>query len=1080
MNAHLLKAVFPVVLLQLAAAPPPESCGWNASPNAALTLSVVDAETRLALGCAAPFHRTPNQVANARLVPVENSPVLIACWEETPASGTPQSYYAISLDGQTMATVRATSYALKLRQQEFDPVVRAPALPVELVADASGHIYIVQFVAQPLPEFRTAIEARGGTIYKFLPNHAYVVKMTPEVRDSVAALPFVRWVGPYHPAYRMEASLREQSRSAGLPAERFNIQVFEAGDDQKNAVAQRIEALGGVVDVRNAGKYLLRATLTPSQAVTVAHWDEVAFIDHWAPVELAMDKFRLIGGVDYVEQVAGFDGAGVRGEVLDVGFNYQHVDFASRPLIQHTSSPGHFHGACCSGIIFGDGTGDPAARGICPAGQGITADWYVYESGSRYDYTAELLNEPYYAVFQSSSCGTDRTLEYTTISAEVDTIIFDLDIVHLQAQANAGSALSMAEAWAKNIISCGGVQHYDTLDLADDQWDHYASTGPALDGRIKPDMCFWVDFIHTVDYPGATAYTDEFGGTSGATPAIAGHVGLFFQMWSQGVFGNEFDPNGSVFDNRCHSSTAKAFLINTGNQYPFQGKSHDLTRVHQGWGLPSVQNMWDLRDQVYFVDETVVLRPFERYTVPLWVRPDQPALRCTLTYADPAALPSSSQHRINDLSLRVISPTGTVYWGNNGLLEGNWSVPDGEANTIDTVENVFVPHPEPGFWTVQVIAGEINEDGHVETPELDVDFALVVTGVAREPLGISLPEGVPAYIAPGEPTSIIVHIGEGMETYVPGSGLLHYSFDGGDFQTRPLNDLGSGLYEAVLPPAVCSASPRFYFSARGSSGTTVYNPLNAPDATYTADVGVLIIAFEDDFEQDRGWTVWNDPSLTGGAWERGAPVVSGVTGDPPRADYDGSGQCYLTQNRAGNSDVDGGPTCLTSPPIDLTGLPDPVLEFARWWANDDQDGDPYDVEASSDDGATWVLLRRIQNVQPEWVREAIHLADFIPLTNQVRLRFSVRDTPNNSIDEGGLDAVLVSAFNCTDVIVLGDVNCDGSINVFDIDPFVLALVDPAAYATAHPGCRIDNADCNGDGDVNVFDIDPFVSLLVGG
>jgi hypothetical protein len=340
MNAHLLKAVFPVVLLQLAAAPPPESCGWGAAPNAALTLSVVDAETRLALGCAAPFHRTPNQVANARLVPVENSPILIACWEETAASGRRRAIYAISLDGQTMATVRATSYALKLRQQEFDPVVRAPALPDELVADASGHIYIVQFVAQPLPEFRAAIEARGGTLYKFLPNHAYVVKMTPEVRDAVGALPFVRWVGPYHPAYRIEASLREQSRIASLRPERFNIQVFEAGDDQKNAVAQRIEALGGVVDVRNAGKYLLRATLTPSQAVTVAHWDEVAFIDHWAPVELAMDKFRLVGGVDYVEQVAGFDGAGVRGEVLDVGFNYQHVDFASRPLIQHTPSPG--------------------------------------------------------------------------------------------------------------------------------------------------------------------------------------------------------------------------------------------------------------------------------------------------------------------------------------------------------------------------------------------------------------------------------------------------------------------------------------------------------------------------------------------------------------------------------------------------------------------------------------------------------------------------------------------------------------------------------------------------------------------
>ena len=123
MNAHLLKAVFPVVLLQLGAAPPPQSLDWDAPYGAALTLSVVNAETRLAVGHAAPFHRTPNQVANARLVPVENSPVLIACWEETPAGGAPQSYYAISLDGQTMATVRA-SYAAQAATAGVRPVVR--------------------------------------------------------------------------------------------------------------------------------------------------------------------------------------------------------------------------------------------------------------------------------------------------------------------------------------------------------------------------------------------------------------------------------------------------------------------------------------------------------------------------------------------------------------------------------------------------------------------------------------------------------------------------------------------------------------------------------------------------------------------------------------------------------------------------------------------------------------------------------------------------------------------------------------------------------------------------------------------
>ncbi|MGE0481670.1 MAG: PEP-CTERM sorting domain-containing protein [Phycisphaerae bacterium] len=62
----------------------------------------------------------------------------------------------------------------------------------------------------------------------------------------------------------------------------------------------------------------------------------------------------------------------------------------------------------------------------------------------------------------------------------------------------------------------------------------------------------------------------------------------------------------------------------------------------------------------------------------------------------------------------------------------------------------------------------------------------------------------------------------------------------------------------------------------------------------------------------------------------------------------------------------------------------------------------------------------------------------------------------------------------------GDLNCDGVVNNFDIDPFVLALTDPAGYAAAFPGCDIDNADTNGDGSVNNFDIDSFVACLVGG
>ncbi|MCG3127755.1 MAG: hypothetical protein CHACPFDD_02627 [Phycisphaerae bacterium] len=62
----------------------------------------------------------------------------------------------------------------------------------------------------------------------------------------------------------------------------------------------------------------------------------------------------------------------------------------------------------------------------------------------------------------------------------------------------------------------------------------------------------------------------------------------------------------------------------------------------------------------------------------------------------------------------------------------------------------------------------------------------------------------------------------------------------------------------------------------------------------------------------------------------------------------------------------------------------------------------------------------------------------------------------------------------------GDMNCDGSVNGFDVDGFVLALSDAAGYATAYPDCDITLADCNADGSVNGFDVDPFVGLLGGG
>ena len=280
------------------------------------------------------------------------------------------------------------------------------------------------------------------------------------------------------------------------------------------------------------------------------------------------------------------------------------------------------------------------------------------------------------------------------------------------------------------------------------------------------------------------------------------------------------------------------------------------------------------------------------------------------------------------------------------------------------------------------------------------------------PLAMTLPGGVPEVLAPGVPTVISVEIDPGTDEIMPGSALLHYRYDGGTWLSSPLEQVAPGteFYEGTLPAASCSDTPEFYFSAEGSVTGVVYQPPDAPSTTFTAFVGTRVAILEDDFETDLGWTV-EDIEVTAGTWERAIPSTDGSY-DEPTEDYDGSGHCYVTEN-VHLADLDGGPTMLISPTLDMSSASDPLLRYARWWANDDQDEDPFDVEISNDNGASWSLIENVINIEPGWIAREVHLNDYItPLTGQMRVRFSAMDNPNDSKDEGGVDAVEVFDIQC--------------------------------------------------------------------
>jgi hypothetical protein len=100
------------------------------------------------------------------------------------------------------------------------------------------------------------------------------------------------------------------------------------------------------------------------------------------------------------------------------------------------------------------------------------------------------------------------------------------------------------------------------------------------------------------------------------------------------------------------------------------------------------------------------------------------------------------------------------------------------------------------------------------------------------------------------------------------------------------------------------------------------------------------------------------------------------------------------------------------------------------------------------------------------------------LVTGVYQEMRVRVYLNRSTDPVSQD---VNQNSVPDECELGDMNCDGSVNFGDINPFVQYLSNFTAWQATYTGCPATNGDINQDGLYPDFgDINPFVALLTGG
>jgi len=278
-------------------------------------------------------------------------------------------------------------------------------------------------------------------------------------------------------------------------------------------------------------------------------------------------------------------------------------------------------------------------------------------------------------------------------------------------------------------------------------------------------------------------------------------------------------------------------------------------------------------------------------------------------------------------------------------------------------------------------------------------------------LTIAFPNGVPATVDPNTPTDVDVDIrGVNGGVYQSGTAKVYARIgNNGGFVASNLAPLGNNLFRATLPPADCGEVVQFYFEAYSTDNVQHTSPVGAPQEFYEAESVFVDVVFADDFQTNQGWTVQNE-NLTDGAWERGVPVGGGTREDPP-TDFDGSGACFVTANRSGNSDVDGGPTRLISPTFDLSGG-DATISYARWFRSVNGVPDRFTVQISNDNGSTWTTVEDIPNQAAQWVAREFQVSAYIAPTATMKVRFNAVDNPSDSVTEAGVDAFIVSRRGC--------------------------------------------------------------------
>ncbi|MCK4259945.1 MAG: S8 family serine peptidase [Halanaerobiales bacterium] len=563
------------------------------------------------------------------------------------------------------------------------------------------------------PEMKSGMYQEGANLVEYIPEFSFLALMTPEEAKNVEALSFVEDVMIYQPAYKVNPSLKDEFGNIKNDGE-VTVRIMTFGDDTTVLDNEIINAHGKKV-ANGKGKVVV--TMHSNQLEKFANLNSVKYIEIHKEYKLFNDVAKGYMDVDDLWNL-GYEGSGqvvgVCDTGLDTGVNNSgmHLDFQGRidaiyALGRSTADDPHGHGTHVAGSVLGDGArSNGQIKGMAPAAHLVFQS--VLDSRGGLGGLPNDLNTLFAeswnagARIHTNSWGASVN-DYDVDAQNLDEYVWNNDMIVLFAAGNDGTDDTWTQilydsigtpGTAKNCITVGASENYrPSLHSISDNPNEiaiFSSRGWTEDGRIKPDIVAPGTFIlstrstlaaDTSFWANYDTYYAYMGGTSMATPLTAGAVATAREFMQ------------TEWNHTPSPAMMKAAIINGATDMGFGVPSRD-----QGWGRVSLIDSLVSKEYQY-EDENYSLNTGQSQNFNYTIQSGNTPLRVTLVWTDYPGSTTASKALVNDLDVKVTSPSGTVYYGNDFTSPYNTAY-----DRLNNVENVWISNPELGNYTVEVIA----------------------------------------------------------------------------------------------------------------------------------------------------------------------------------------------------------------------------------------------------------------------------------------------------------------------------------------------------------------------------------------